>query len=97
MIYRNLKQQFKAEFYILVKLQSCEVAKLDISNYIMQIQLTSQKSSAYMSFCFILTVVYFASIAYHISVAEKTIEFEGKLSVNTKIPHDFKLYHSRLT
>ena len=34
------------------------------------IQLTSQKSSAYVTFCFILTVVYFSSIAYNISVAD---------------------------
>ena len=34
------------------------------------IQLTSQKSNLYMTFCFILTVVYFASIIYNISIAE---------------------------
>merc|ERR1711971_636386 len=34
------------------------------------IQLTSQKSSAYVTFCFILTVVYFSSIAYNLSVAD---------------------------
>ena len=60
--------------------------------HIMQIQLTSQKSSAYMSFCFILTVVYFASIAYHISVAEKTIEFEGKLSVKGPSIKDIRFF-----
>ena len=34
------------------------------------IQLTSQKSNLYVTFCFILTVVYFASIIYNISIAE---------------------------
>ena len=43
----------------------------------MQIQLTSQKSNAYVSFCFILTIVYFSSIAYNISIAEDIVELEG--------------------